>query len=630
MSAPLSLFLPVTVEITSFSFAKVRRYTLADALHSIPELCVEVFCEDADIDMAELLGQRAVVHLDEPAVPRFDGVVRAVEQRALDVGGTSVYALTVVPWLWLTTKRAGHRIFQDRTAVGIVEELLRPYGAAMEKPESVILQQSLPVHEYRVQCGEQDHDFLFRILAEQGLVSSFLPDAQGKRVWVVTDDTSIGSVDLAVPYRPASGALAATSPHVSAAWVNGRLCSSEVRLRDYDYRKPGVTLEARSLSGDSAGAEEPLTRYSFAVGRFDDEGRGARLSGVGLEQARSKSRTYRWEASFAMRPGMKIRLQDHPRDDANGDFLVVSAWSEVDLHGRSHRAEVVPATDPWRPEPQPKARIQGTQTAFVVGANGKEIDVDDEGRVAVRFHWDTRPGGQSRRVRVAMPWAGPGRGFWTLPRVGDEVVIGYLDGDPDQPLVVGSVNNAAAPTALAMPEHQTRSAWVSQTSPGGDGYNFIQMEDAKGEELLAFRAQRNLHCQTVRDSTTTVGGNATLTVGGGAFSGGGNLSTRTSGDLEVASRNIAVHSTGEMSLQCDGSRKDITAGFHTVTADDLLLTGVTTATLNGGTARMLAIGEGGKVEIEAAASIELKVGSSSITMVDGKITLSSPLIELNP
>jgi len=630
MSAVISLFLNVTVSLPKVSFAKVRRYTLADALNAIPEMTVEVFGMDPDLDMADLVGQAASVHLDEPAVPSFDGIVRHVEQRSLDTAGVSIYTLTIAPRPWLTTERGGHRIFQDRTALEIVSDVLAPYGDAMDKPEGVILQHVLPTYEYRVQCGETDHDFLFRILSEHGLSSYWSPDAKGQRRWIVTDDLSAGNADIEVPYRPASGALAATGPHVSSAAVHARLCSSEARLRDYDYRKPAFRLEQRCIAGDVVEAEDALNRYSFAVGRFEDDEDGGVLAARRLEQARSKSRTYRWEASFAMRPGMRIRLHDHPRDDANGDFLVVSAWTEVDSQARKHVAEVVPAQLRWRPEVLPKPRIHGTQTAFVVGAPGKEIDVDKKGRLSVHFHWDTRKGGASRRLRVAMPWTGTNRGFWTSPRVGDEVLVAYLDGDPDQPLVVGSVNNAVSPPATPLPRYETQSWWRSKSSPDGDGYNAILMEDAKGAEALAMYAERDFFSRTGRRAHTVVGenqileisGSQSVTVGGGQSTGAGNVSTTVGGEYKLTAKTITVHSTGDMSLQCDGSRSDLTTAFHTVGAQNLTLTGSTSATLAGGQIGILAAGDG--------ASIKLEVGGSSIEMSADKITIRSPLVEINP
>ena len=393
---------------------------------------------------------------------------------------------------------------------------------------------------------------------------------------------------------------AATGPHVSVATIVARLCASGVKVRDYDHAKPALLLEQRCMTADGSPIEDALTKYSYAVGRFDDEQGGDRLAGIRLEQARTKSRTYRWEASFAMRPGMKVRLHDHPRDDANGDFLVVSAWSEVDVSTRKHVAEVVPALLPWRPKLRSKPRIHGTQTAFVVGAPGKEIDVDAAGRVEVEFRWDTRNlhrAGASRRVRVAMPWAGRGHGFWTLPRVGDEVVIGYLDGDPDEPMVMGSVHNGISPTVIPLPGGEAQSGWVSQTTPGGDGYNAILMDDAAGKEFLALRAQRDFSCDVSRNSLTKIGGSQALSVvSGQSTEVGGNLTVDVRGEYDAHAK--------KMTLKADGNL-EMTAGER-LTA------------------------EASVIFLKGTAGIVLGVGSSSITISDGRITLKAEMIELNP
>lgn len=638
MSAEIPFFLDVTVTLPGVKFLQVRRWTLTEALNAWPEMTVEVFGDEPDIDMTALLGQSACVELREAAVPRFDGVVRHVEQQLLDLGSASLFVLTIVPRPWLLTKRSGHRIFQDRTALQIVADVLAPYGAEMDAPEGIILQRALPAYEYRVQCGETDHDFVARLLAEHGLVSLWSPNAEGKRRWIVTDDTTAGSAEIVLPYRPASGALSCTDPHVTAATVVAQLCSSEARLRDYDPRKPAFLLERRHVSADGVEVEGPLSRYDFGVGRFDDERKGEVLAQRRLEELRARSRVYRWEASLALRPGMRVRLEDHPRDDANGDFVVVSARSEVEKGRRTHVAEVVPADQPWRPAPIPKPRIHGTQTAFVVGAPGKEIDVDAEARIAVHFVWDTRPEGASRRVRIATPWAGLDRGFWTLPRVGDEVVVAYLDGDPDQPLVVGSVHNAVAPPALPMPACERQSWWRSRSTPGGEGYNAILMQDTAGDEILALYAERDHFTFVGRRSQTTIGedeivqvkGSRTVRVGGGANPGAGDVTTAAAGASSLTAKTIALHSTADMEILCDGSRTDTTTSLHAVGAGNLVMAGVASATLSGGTVGVYAQGDGGTIEVEAAAQIELRVGGSSIRITPDKITLSAPLIELNP
>jgi type VI secretion system secreted protein VgrG len=618
MSAALPLFLDVTVSLPGVSFTKVRRYTLVDALHTIAEMTVEVFVLEPGLDPAELVGQPATVLLDEPAVPRFDGIVRRVKQHDGGAGLASVFALTVVPRPWLTTERSGHRIFQHRNALDIVHDVLAPYGEAMDRPEGILLQHVLPTYEYRVQWGETDHDFLFRILAEHGLCSSWSVDAKGRRRWVVTDDTTAGSADLVLPFRPASHPAATSGPHVLSVASDARLCCSEVTLRDHDPRKPAFRLEQRSRAGVAAEPEEALRRYRFAVGQFDDERSGRLLATRRLEQARARSRAYRWETSVALRPGMRVRLDDAPRDGESGDFLVVAAWSEVDPKTSRHLAEVIPAGQPWRPEPPPKPRIQGTQTAFVVSPAGKEIDVDEQARILVHFPWDEREEGASRRVRLAMPWMGTNRGFWTLPRPGDEVVVAYLDGDPDQPLVVGSVNNAVAGSVQPLPAYRSQSWWKSKSTGDSDGYNLILMDDWKGEELIAIRAERDFLCDAGRNTTTTVGGSAALSVAKGQ-------SVEVGGDAAMTVKGHATLKAGEVTVESAAGRTDKSALYHSIEAASLLVetkfavavkTDETTVTAK-------------TVRVEAG-KITLQAGSASIVLEDGKITLQAPLIELNP
>jgi type VI secretion system secreted protein VgrG len=408
------------------------------------------------------------------------------------------------------------------------------------------------------------------------------------------------------------------------------LCTSEAQLRDYDARKPGYPLDRRTLAGDASKVEEPLARYSFAVGRFDDDEGGDLLAQRRLEQSRTASRTYQWEVSFPVRAGMRIRLREHPQDDANGDFLVVAARTEVNpaRKTRKHIAEVVPASVPWRPEVLPKPRIQGHQTAFVAGAPGKEIDVDAEGRIAVRFHWDTRKEGVSRRVRVATPWMGTNRGFWTLPRVGDEVVVAYLDGDPDQPLVVGSVNNAVAPPAATLPKYETQSWWKSKSTGNGDGYNAILMEDQEGQEALALRAERDFFSETGRRSEVyvgenqivRVGGSQTVMVGGGQSTGAGNVSLATGGEYKV-------HSKGDMEISCDGSRSDTTSAFHSIGAQNLTLTGASAALLVGGNVSIVA--NDGAITLTAGGS-SIEVGPAGIKIAsNADVAINGAFLKLN-
>lgn len=625
MSALLPGFLDVTVSLATLnlSFTKVRRYTLTDALNTIPELVVEVLCDDPALDLTSLVGETALALLnDEPRLPCFDGIVRAVELQSVEPSGVSCYALTIAPPLWLTTERSAHRIFRQQTTFGIIGRIFAKYGPRIPDLEAAL---SRPVedwkeYDYRVQYGETDRDFVFRLLSEEGLVSYWLPSADDpqKLVWTLTDDTSVGAHAVEVPFRAPGSALTAAGPHVQAVTMKARLAPSEVKLRDYDYEKPAFLLERRSIAAGGVSAEDPLGHYSYEVGRFTDEAGGDLLSQIRLEEARAKSRIHRWEMSFAALAGTTIRLHDHPREDTNGDFLIVSMRADVEPNRRRHAAELVPAASPWRPELRQKPKIHGTQTAFVVGAPGREIDVDNQGRVEVELRWDTRDlhtRGASRRVRVATPWAGQNRGFWTVPRVGDEVVIAYLDGDPDQPMVVGSVNNAVAPPAINPAKHATQSWWKSKVTPNGGplDFNAIFMDDAQGNELLAFHAHRDLVTEVGHDMTTRVeGASSASIVKGLATEVGGDVKTTVKGKCELQAGQVEIHSKGDINVNANGARNDSAETFHYTSAPFVYVVGRN------------------EIQITAQDSIKLVVGSASITIVDGKITLSAPLVEINP
>ncbi|WP_437977835.1 type VI secretion system tip protein TssI/VgrG [Sorangium sp. So ce295] len=235
-----------------------------------------------------------------------------------------------------------------------------------------------------------------------------------------------------------------------------------------------------------------------------------------IPTARRAVRTFECHTSFALGAGARFTVEGHPRADVNGQLLVIRSRCAVTegADGRPARRNVlvcVPAGDPWRPARRPKPRIFGTQTAFVVGnkAGVDEIDVDEHGRVKVEFRWDRRDlheGNPTRFVRVSQGWAGLDYGFVMLPRVNEEVIIAYLDGDPDEPVVVGRLHNAWSVAPLKLPAEKTRSIWKSKTSPGGEGFNQIMMEDKKGEELLELHAHR--------DNLVTAGANQTVDVGG--------------------------------------------------------------------------------------------------------------------
>ncbi|AUX41465.1 uncharacterized protein SOCE26_028780 [Sorangium cellulosum] len=517
MAIDVSLTFPNS-GVTGF---EVHQVDYRDALNELFELTLDVTSTDAEVDLSGVVGEEIVVELsDEPFLKKVRGIVRRVRQLSAEPTGVSRYEIAVVPPLWLATRGTDHRIFQNLTADDVCKAVAGAYGGRIPAPVSLIASPERPAQEYRVQYGETDFDFMFRALADEGLISYFDHGAGGSD-WVLAEETAFTDDGAPrVPFVPPLGTgMGAAGPTVSFIAITSSIETSMVTVRDYDFRKPEYVLEQQAETSQRAFVREAtLERYEFLTNKVTaaSEKRGAALARQYLEEARSERRTFECHTSFALGAGGRFTVERPPRADVNGQLLVLRSRCSIaeGADGRPVRRHVLvcaPAVDPWRPPRRPKPRIFGTQTAFVVGnkAGVDEIDVDEHGRVKVEFRWDRRDqheGNPTRFVRVSQGWAGLDYGMVMPPRVNEEVIIAYLDGDPDEPIVVGRLHNAWNVSPLKLPAEKTRSIWKSKTSPGGEGFNQIMMEDKKGEELLELHAHR--------DNLVTVGANQTVNVGG--------------------------------------------------------------------------------------------------------------------
>ncbi|MGK3964768.1 type VI secretion system Vgr family protein [Sorangium sp. So ce118] len=525
MAIDVSLTFPGS-GVTGF---EVHQIEYRDALNELFELTLDVMSTDPEVDLSSVVGEEIVVELNtEPFLKKVRGIVRRVRQLSAEPTGVSRYELVVVPPLWLTTRGADHRIFQNLTADDVCKVVVGAYGGRIPAPSSLVTSPDRPAREYRVQYGETDFDFISRALSEEGLISYF-DHGSGSTDWVLTEDTAFTDDGAPrVPFvPPADTGMIAPEPTVSFIAITSSIEASMVTVRDYDFRKPEYVLEQRAETSQRAFVREAtLERYEFSTNRFTaaSEKQGEALARQYLEAARSERRTFECHTSFALGAGGRFTVEKHPRADVNGQLLVIRSRCTVTegADGRPVRRNVlvcVPAGDPWRPSRRPKPRIFGTQTAFVVGnkAGVDEIDVDEHGRVKVEFRWDRRDlheGNPTRFVRVSQGWAGLDYGMVMLPRVNEEVIIAYLDGDPDEPVVVGRLHNAWSVAPLKLPAEKTRSIWKSKTSPGGEGFNQIMMEDKKGEELLELHAHRDNLVTVGASQTVDVGGDQKIHVGG--------------------------------------------------------------------------------------------------------------------
>ena len=454
-------------------------------------------------------------------------VVRA--QHAAGTLEESTYVLHIVPQLWLLTQRTDYRIFQHKSVVEIVDELLERWKVA--RAWKLDDRSRYPKLDYKVQYGETDYAFMARILAEWGIAFTF-PDDNNAGSKVTFNDNpgsaEARSNNLRFVDEPNQ---AAEAEFITDLQLTHHVRSGACVIRDYDFRKPGFPLWGRAVaSGDTPESRYELSDYqpgAFVVqtdpdGKTpvaDEKGAARHDAQTGRDLARrtlEAERVDRRAIAFTTNtvdlwPGVVFSIDNHAHSDlaATNKLLM----TEYNLQGTPEGewatfGEAVFTVEPYRPRIVPKPRAYGVQSATVVGRAGEEIDTDEHGRVRVQFPWcrqGNNDDNSSCWIRVSHTWAGAGFGFINLPRVGQEVLVSFLEGDPDQPVITGRVFNVTQPVPYKLPKHKTRSTWRSCSSPGGDGFNEIMFEDLAGSELVYVQAEKDLRKLVKNDETITVG-----------------------------------------------------------------------------------------------------------------------------
>lgn len=505
----------------TFAVVGFRHSQSCSALFS---LTVEAASKNPAVSFQQLLESNATLTILRNNVPqrRIKGIVTGCEQG--DTGKhQTLYTLNIHPPFWRSALRRNSRIFQNTDIVGIVSTL---FGEMLVTKWQPRLSFDHPEREFCVQFAETDYDFISRLLAEEGIF--FYEEEDGNTQQLILCDNAANLPDTdALNYHPDPGEDT-TLYHVTQFRRSAQIRPAKVTTQDYTFKTPSWP-GSFDHQGDNLDSQYPIYEIFDYPGRFKDDAHGKAFTQYQTEGWRNNAEMVTGRTdSPKLWPGVRFELKEHPRADLNVQWQVVSSEligeqpQALIGHGGqgttlSNYFQVIPGKQTWRPTPLPKPQMDGPQTAVVTGPPGEEIFCDNHGRVRVKFTWDRyNPADDSSScwIRVSQAWAGAGFGNLAIPRVGQEVIVDFLNGDPDQPIIMGRTYHADNQSPGSLPGTKTQMTLRSKTYKGG-GFNELMFDDATSQEMLSMHAQKDMKTTVLNNRTTNVTANHTETVGGG-------------------------------------------------------------------------------------------------------------------
>lgn len=613
-------------------FPLVVRVT--ERISTLSAIEVDFFCENGKLALEEIVGKpiHVVVESDKADKKRwFRGTcISAQYIGKLDIGGH--FKAVIRPWLWFLTRRTNLRIFQNKKTPEILEEVLADYGFKADVTNK--LTGTYKAREYCVQYRETDFDFISRLMEEEGIYYYFKhEDDTEKMVWA---DGPSGHSDIPppseLPFLPYSMRSTIEKGVPLVFEWNGaeQVRSGTVTLDDYNFENPPSDLRAVSQVKAGKYSKEAYDRYDYP-GRHREASLGDKFATVRMQSeairhhvVRGASDGVNLEVGGTMTVTKMERTEDPKKAmliECRHDFVQVASTQKGFFDGdlstlqtagitegqqEPHRVrfEAIDASKPYRaPQVTPWPKVGGVHTAVVTGPSGHEIWTDEYGRIKVQFHWDQKGEDNENSscfIRTMMPWTGKNWGTIAVPRIGQEVVIDFEEGDPDRPLCVGMLYNNKTMPPYKLPDNKTQSGVKTNSSMGGGGFNELMFEDKKGSELVRFQSETN-YKQIVKN-------NASIEIG---------LAKKGKGNLD-----LTVHNDISDTIEEGNYTELIKKGDHTTTLD------------KGNHDTVLKMGDMsvdvkmGKILVKAMKSIEFKVGGSSIVMDGTSISLKSTIINI--
>jgi type VI secretion system secreted protein VgrG len=507
---------------------------LFNQLHSWDELGrpfeyqLTLLSAQEDINLDDVLGQQVSVQLMLPnnKYRYFSGYVTRFAQSGM-VGRYYRYTATARPWLWFLTRTADCRIFQEMTVPDIIKQVFADHQSA---DFDFKLSATYRQWTYCVQYRETDFNFVSRLMEQEGIYYYFRHD-QGRHTMVLVDSTSAHQSfgDYAqIPYVSPDRVLRVDQEHIDTWGISREIQPGVYAQDDYDFERPKAALGAKkNVSRKHKAADYEI--YDFP-GEYLQRADGVNYAAVRIDEFSTQFETARASTNArGLCVGATFTLSGQTRDDQNREYLVVGATHDLlfseyeglpnpDAASYGCTFSALSTQQQFRPaRTTSKPHVQGPQTAVVVGPTGDEIYTDKYGRVKVQFPWDRYGKGNENSscwMRVSHPWAGKNWGMIAIPRIGQEVIVDFLEGDPDEPIITGRVYNADQMPPYALPANMTQTGTKTRSTKGGDSsdFNEIRFEDKKGSEQLFIHAEKNQDIEVENDETHWVGHDRTKTI----------------------------------------------------------------------------------------------------------------------
>src|ERR1700733_4636444 len=542
--------LPVRIT-TPFGANKllVRSFRGEEAISELFRYDLELYSEDASLDFTQIVGKAVTlqIQLSDGSFQYVNGIVGRFTQAGRDERFTT-YLAELHPSLWMLTMSTDCRIFQNKNSLDIVKQVFSGLGFSDFSDKTTA---SLSSREYCVQYRETAFAFVSRLLEEEGISYYFDHDASKHTMVLVDDSSSWGACPglTSARYVGAEPKYDSDDMVLDCA-IEQAVTAGEFKSDDYNF-----TIPSPQLLATASGSDTSRSIYEYP-GLYTAQSDGETLASRRLATLQTEAKTLRGSSLCpSFRSGCRFTLARYYRTDLNASYVLRRLTVRGTQDDYSNSFEAFPAETTFHP-PQitPRPVIAGTQTAAVVGKAGEEIWTDQYGRVVVQFHWDQLGKSDEKSscwVRVAQGWAGNLWGSIFIPRIGQEVVVSFLEGNPDRPLITSCVYNAQQQVPYTLPDNQTRTTLKSSSSKGGSGFNEICLEDKAGSEEIFIQAQKDMTISVLNNESLTVTGTRTLNVTGSeSHTNKADYTSNISGNFTLkVGGNLTIEASGSISIK---------------------------------------------------------------------------------